>query len=793
MTHAAHPSRRRLLGGAAQAAIGLAALKSTAFAATGRRAGGFPGKAEPFPMEAVRLKPSVFLTAVEANQGYLKSVEPDRLLHNFRKGAGLTPKGEAYGGWEADTIAGHSLGHYLSAVSLMYGQTGEPLFKERSDYIVAELAACQKAQGDGYVAGFTRKRGDILEDGKVLFSEWERGDIKVAPFYTNGCWVPLYNFHKTFTGLFDAHRYCANEQALAVAKGLAGYIDGVFARLSDEQVQKILDCEHGGINESMAELHARTGDPRWLALAERIRHRKVLDPLSRGEDDLDYIHANTQIPKIIGLARLYELTGKPGHRTAASFFWTDVTGQRSYVIGGNADREYFQRAGAISKYITEQTCESCNSYNMLKLTRHLYQWAPDAAYFDYYERAHFNHILAQHNPKTGMFSYMVPLMSGSKRDFSTPFDDFWCCVGTGMESHSKHGDSIYWRGQDHLLVNLFIPSTLSWKEKGARFELETGYPFAERVAFKVTEARGTPFKIGMRIPSWCAAPSLSVNGAPHLIKAEHGYAVVGRAWKAGDRIELTLPMQVRVESTPDDPDTIALMHGPLVLAADMGPADKPFSGIEPALVSADVPSGFKAGAQPAVFRTEGIGRPGDLDFAPFFQQYERRTAVYFRRFTEPQWTAEQGRLAAEKARLVALDARSVDKINLGDGADEKAHGLESKLSYTGDYRRRGSRDARVEGFFQFRMKSGPGPLVLQATYWGDERNRLFNILVDGKVVATQKLQGEQPGAFMERDYPIPVALTQGKDSVLVRFEPVGDHSAGPVFACRLFKAETTAA
>jgi hypothetical protein len=250
---------------------------------------------------------------------------------------------------------------------------------------------------------------------------------------------------------------------------------------------------------------------------------------------------------------------------------------------------------------------------------------------------------------------------------------------------------------------------------------------------------------------------------------------------------------VRVESTPDDPDTIALMHGPLVLAADMGPADKPFSGIEPALVSADVPSGFKAGAQPAVFRTEGIGRPGDLDFAPFFQQYERRTAVYFRRFTEPQWTAEQGRLAAEKARLVALDARSVDKINLGDGADEKAHGLESKLSYTGDYRRRGSRDARVEGFFQFRMKSGPGPLVLQATYWGDERNRLFNILVDGKVVATQKLQGEQPGAFMERDYPIPVALTQGKDSVLVRFEPVGDHSAGPVFACRLFKAETTAA
>lgn len=792
MTRSALPSRRRLLGGAAQAAIGLAALRSTAFAAA--RQGGFPDKAEPFPMEAVRLKPSVFLTAVETNQAYLKSVEPDRLLHNFRSGAGLTPKGEAYGGWEADTIAGHSLGHYLSAVSLMYAQTGEPEFKARSDYIVAELAACQKARGDGYVAGFTRKRGDIVEDGKVLFSEWQAGDIRVAPFYTNGCWVPLYNFHKTFAGLFDAHRYCANDQALQVAKGLAAYIDGVFARLSDEQVQHILDCEHGGINEALAELYSRTGEPRWLALAERIRHRKVLDPLSRGEDDLDDLHANTQIPKIIGLARLYELTGKPAHAVAASFFWRDVTGQRSYVIGGNADRETFPRARSISRYITEQTCESCNTYNMLKLTRHLYGWAPDAAYFDYYERAHFNHILAQHHPRTGMFAYMVPLMSGSKRGFSTPFDDFWCCVGTGMESHSKHGDSIYWRGRDHLLVNLFIPSTLSWKEKGARFELETAYPFADRIAFKVTETDGTPFSIGLRIPAWCATPQLSLNGARQTITAEHGYAVLSRAWKAGDRIELVLPMQLRVEPTPDDPDTIALLHGPLVLAADLSPADKPFDGVEPALVSADVTGGFRPVAgQPAVFRTEGIGRPGDLGVSPFFQQYERRTAVYFRRFTQAQWSAEQVGLTAETARLSALDARSVDVLNLGDEAAEKAHGLDFKLSYTGDYRRRSSRDARVNGYFQFRMKVGPGPLVLQATYWGDERNRLFNILVDGQVVAIQQLQADQPGGFMERDYPIPQALTQGKASVLVRFEPVGDHSAGPVFACRMFRAETASA
>ena len=389
-----------------------------------------PGGVSPFPLEAVRLLPSPFLDAVNSNQRYLHKIEADRLLHNFRVHAGLKPKGETYGGWEADTIAGHSTGHYLTACSLMYGQTGDPESKKRADYIVSELAECQKAAGDGYVAAFTRRKDGKVEDGRVVFDEIKRGEIRSAGFDLNGSWVPLYNWHKLFSGLFEANTHCGSTRALIVATALAGYIDGVFSKVNDDQLQKVLNCEHGGINESFAELYSRTNDKRWLALAERIRHHRTLDPMFAREDKLPGLHANTQIPKVIGLARLYELTGKPEYATAANFFWDTVTAKYSYAIGGNSDREHFQAPNSLARYITDQTCESCNTYNMLKLTRHLFAWDPRSSYFDYYERAHFNHMLAQHDPSTGMFAYMVPLMSGSARSYSTEFNDFWCCVGS---------------------------------------------------------------------------------------------------------------------------------------------------------------------------------------------------------------------------------------------------------------------------------------------------------------------------------------------------------------------------
>ena len=447
-----HMDRRRVLQGSASAALLLAARPGTA---------SIQQPAKPVPLTAVRLLPSPYFTALGVNLEYLHRLEPDRLLHNFRSQAGLKPKGAVYAGWESDTIGGHTLGHYLSALSLMHAQTGDAECRRRVVYIVDELALCQSQSADGFVAGFTRRKGDTIEPGRLVFEEVRRGDIRARSFDLNGCWVPLYSWHKLMAGLLDAQQYCDSRPAVHVAEKLGGFIGGVFDALDDEQIQKMLACEHGGLNESFAELYGRTGNRRWLFLSERIYHRKILEPLSRGEDCLPNIHANTQIPKLIGLARLHELTGEARHLKAASFFWETVTRDYSYVIGGNADREYFEGPRSISRHITEQTCESCNSYNMMKLTRYLYAQQPRASYFDYYERTHLNHILAQHHPQTGMFAYMVPLMSGSHREFSTPFDDFWCCVGTGMESHAKHGDSIFWTRGNDIIVNLYIPATLN--------------------------------------------------------------------------------------------------------------------------------------------------------------------------------------------------------------------------------------------------------------------------------------------------------------------------------------------
>lgn len=790
-------SRRRLLQGAAPAALLLGSPLPGAAWGHAALPGLVPLKATALPLDAVRLLPSPYLTAVMANLAYLHQLEPDRLLHNFRAQASLPPKGEVYGGWESDTIAGHSLGHYMSALALMYAQTGDEESRRRLRYIVAELAACQARNPDGFVAGFTRKNGDVVEPGKLVFDEVRRGDIRSRGFDLNGCWVPLYTWHKLFAGLLDAQRHCGIDAAIPVAEKLGAYIDGVFADLNDEQVQQVLACEHGGINESFAELYARTGDRRWLALAERIYHKAVLEPLSQGVDCLPNIHANTQIPKLVGLARLYELTGEERHGKAARFFWETVTGHYSYVIGGNADREYFQAANSISKHITEQTCESCNTYNMLKLTRHLYAGMPDARYFDYYERAHLNHILAHQNPRTGMFAYMSPLMSGTHREYSTPFDDFWCCVGSGMESHAKHGESIYWQAGGDLIVNLYIPSTVTWRAGGMDLRLDTDYPYADDITLTVTRRRGKAPTLAptlaLRVPGWCAAPALTVNGEVQTVAARDGYLRLTRAWKAEDVIRLTLPRTLRLEPTVDDPDTVAVLYGPLVLAGDLGPATQPWSGLPPVLVGDDLLAGIRPQAEAAVFRTQGVAQPDDLMLRPFAFQHERNTAVYFRRFTPAQWRTEQANFQAEQARLQDMQARSVDVVHLGEMQAERDHQLDAKLSYPVVYRGRNGRDARSGGYFEFTARaskapSGAGPsapLTLQATYWGEERNRRFAILVDGVEIARESLNGEAPGAFFDRAYPIPEALTRGKDKIRVRFEPEPGLSAGPAFGILL--------
>ena len=777
-------TRRRFLASASVVALAGPLVAAAARPAAERV------QAQPLPMEDVRLAPSPFLDAVEANRRFLLALEPDRLLHNFHASAGLEPKAPVYGGWEARGIAGHSLGHYLTACALMHAQTGDGAVRERLRYTVSELARCQAAHGDGYVGGTTVERDGEVVDGKIVFEEIRQGDIRSGGFDINGGWVPLYTWHKVHAGLIDAVRFGKLDAAMPVMLGMAGYLATILEGLDEAQMQKLLAAEHGGLNDSYAETYALTGNPRWLRLAERIRHRAVLDPLTEQRNVLPGLHANTQIPKVIGLARLHELNGDPRHAEASRFFHQTVVQHHSYVTGGNSDREHFGPPDRLAPFLTDRTCESCNSYNMLKLTRHLWSWQPDASLFDFYERVQLNHILAHQHPKTGMFAYFMPLSPGSRRTWSTLEDSFWCCVGSGMESHAKHGDSIWWHEGETLFVNLFIPSAANWRAQGLKAAIEGEYPFSERVTLRIDAAPRRSLTLALRLPGWSDAPELRLNGNPTAFERRDGYARITRTWTAGDRIELDLPMHVHTEATPDDPNLIAYLHGPLVLAADLGPAEAAFDGPTPALVTAD-PAGAPV-ATDAVrhrFRLAGA-RPEGLELVPFYTQHDRRSAVYFPVFSEARWAQEEAAFRAAERERAALAARTVDVIELGEMQPERDHSFASNHSDLLSWGGRSGRQAwwGVGNYVEFTLAVRPGPMVLRALYWGEETDKNFTIAVDGETIATERRATAPARQFVGVDYPIPERLTAGKESVRVRFETQG--SDAPVYEVRMLEAET---
>lgn len=778
-------SRRQAMLGAAALAL---AARSTRVAATAPPR--FSPQARPLPLSSVRLRPSDYATAVETNRLYLLSLDPDRLLHNFRQYAGLAPKAPAYGGWEGETIAGHTLGHYLSALALCHQQTGDTQLRPRAQYIAAELAQAQARRGTGYIGALGRKRKDgTVVDGEEIFAEISAGDIRASGFDLNGAWSPLYTIHKQQAGLLDAHAVFRDATALHVASGMAGYIERVFTPLTPAQVQQVLVCEYGGLNESYAELYARTGQQRWLKMAELLHDDRVLAPLEQRDDQLADLHANTQVPKLIGLARLHELTGSARAGTGASFFWEAVTRHHSYAIGGNSDREYFSAPDTLAEYITEQTCEHCNTYNMLKLTRMLWSWQPDGALFDFYERAHLNHVMSAHDPDTGRFTYMTPLMSGAAREYSGKGDDdFWCCVGTGMESHSKHGDSIFWEGRNGTLyVNLYIPAQADWASRRARIVLDTRYPFEPESRLHFDRVASGRFPVALRVPAWAAGRSIvKVNAQPVSPLLQRGYAIVDRAWRSGDTLSIALPLELRLESTPGDARTVAVMQGPMVLAADLGDAGQPWSGTDPALVGMTPLAQFAAAdVGQARYQAHDAVRPNDLAFVPFYRQYRRRSAVYFRHYSESDWAQQVIAWQAEQQRQKDLLARTIDVVALGEEQAERDHDLKSAISYPVVYRGRHGRDARSGGYIEFTLRVRPGPLTLMATYWGGERARDFDIRIDGTTVATQHLGNDRPGQFFDVAYPLDPKLTESRASVRVRIEPHAGNTAGPVFGMLL--------
>jgi hypothetical protein len=730
-------------------------------------AAGPPQRLEAVPARFVSLRPSVFADAQAANRAYLVSLSPDRLLHNFHRSAGLPPRGQAYGGWEALSLAGHTLGHYLSACALTVANTGDPLLRQRLTDTVAEMARIQAAHGDGYLAGSTLWSG---ADGKSVYEDLRRGRIEVESFSLNGGWAPLYNWHKLHAGLLDAHGLAGTPRALEVALGLAGYLATLIEGLSDEQVQKVLVAEHGGLCEAYVQTYALTGQERWLRIARRLRHRAVLEPLEQGRDALAGLHANTQIPKIIGLARLHELTGDPAAAGTARFFHRIVTEQHSYVIGGNSDREHFAAPGKIAGHISETTCEACNSYNMLKLTRHLYAWEPRASLFDSYERTQINHILAHQRPDTGRFVYFMPMAAGARRSYSTATDSFWCCVGTGMESHAKHADSIYWQGAGTLYVNLFIPSRLTLPDEGFELELDTAYPMDGAVRLTILRAPRRAQEIALRLPGWCATPMLRLNGAEIAVQASaQGYARLNRRWRAGDKIELVLPMTLRAEPTPDDPNLVAFLSGPLVLAADLGPADRPFERSTPALIGDAPPANLlRPAAEPHHFKAKI--QDGEALFRPFFNQYDRRTAVYAPVFSRARWAAEgESFLQRERARI-ELAARTVDAVYLGEQQPEIDHGVVSAGSEIFQLNGRSGRRVGLGGHLEVRLKR-PGAATLQLVCWGADVGQKARVFLDGAPAGVIELPGRATDGFVTQDHPLPAAAGDG--AVRLRLEPIG--------------------
>jgi DUF1680 family protein len=739
--------------------------------------------AYPFSIKDVRLLDGPFKQAMEADARYLLVIEPDRLLSEFRAHAGLKPKAEKYGGWESSGLAGHTLGHYLSACSMEYAATGDVRFRDRVGYIVGELAVCQKARGSGYIGAIPR------ED--TLWAEVGAGKIRSHGFDLNGAWSPWYTVHKVMAGLLDAWLYTGNAEALRVERGMADWAGGVVGHLSDSVRQRMLACEYGGMNEVLANTYAITGDKKYLELSYDFYDKRILDSLAMGLDDLAGKHSNTQIPKVIGCARRYELTADQRDKRIAESFWSLVVSGHSYATGGNSDYEYLGRSGKLNDELTDNTTETCNTYNMLKLTRHLFAWHPSAALMDYYERALYNHILASQDHRDGMMCYFVPLRMGGHKEYSDSFNTFTCCVGSGMENHVKYGEGIYSRGADgSLYVNLFISSRLDWKEKGVRIEQRSGIPREARVGLTVMAARpGVRWVLRIRKPYWAGRNvRVWVNGMlqKKVVMGSDGYLAIRRTWKKGDRVLVELPEDLHSEGMPDNPSRVALFYGPVLLAGELGAREPdPVSGI-PVLVSSSADPNRWMRRLPGdslVFRTVSAGQPGDITLIPFNRTENEYYSVYWDLFTPQGWAVQQEKYRAERIRAQELEDRTVDGLRLGEMQAERDHSFGGENLHGGEAHGRQWRSAEDGGYFSFVMKvDSAAANVLICDYWGDDhRGRVFDIQVEGKTIATQSLGAFKQSKYYEISYPVPDSLVRGKRSVTVKFVArSAQNGVGPV-------------
>jgi DUF1680 family protein len=762
-----------------------------------------------FPLGDIKLVDGQFKHARDLNIQTLLKYDVGRLLAPYRKEAGLTPKAKAYPNW--DGLDGHVGGHYLSAMAMNYAATGNTECKKRMDYMLTELKICQDANainnpgwGVEYVGGMPNSKG--------IWSTLKNGDFSVY----RSSWAPWYNLHKMYAGLRDAWLYAGNEDAKTIFLKFCNWGISITSVLSDDQMQSMLDSEHGGMDEIFADAYQMTGAEKYLKAAKRFSHKALLEPMAAGNDDLDNKHANTQIPKVIGFQRIAELTHDEEYVKASSFFWETVTKNRSLAFGGNSRKEHFPSAKACNDFINDvEGPESCNSYNMLKLTEDLFRSNPSAEYMDYYERTLYNHILSTQNPVHGGYVYFTPARPRHYRVYSAPNEAMWCCVGTGMENHGKYNQLIYTYHNDSLFLNLFIPSELNWRKKGIKIKQETNFPFEEKTNLTVTEG-SSHFQLMVRYPSWVndGALKVTINGETIPV-ASHpsSYFAIYRLWKSGDVVEILLPMHNEIEHLRNVPEYIAFLHGPILLSAKTGTED--LAG----LVADDsrwgqIPSGKKLPIDkaPILIQENDLSKITDelvpvknkpLNFTlprleminpinvlmePFYQIHDARYMMYWMALTSTQYQSYLDSIAADEKAKLELENRTVDFVAAGEQQPEADHDMKSSNSNSGNNMDEFWRNANRGGYFSYDLATkGKTDLSLIIRYWGYEwGSSKFDIEIDDQKFISEDNTGKwYQSKFLDVEYKIPNSMITGKDHIRIKFQAAPFSTAGPVYFIRL--------
>jgi len=754
-----------------------------------------PMKLEPFAMTQVRLLDGSFKTSQDINRKYLDSLDVDSLLKNFRVNAGLPAPGNDLAGWEAPNCAirGHFTGHYLSALALMYASTGDESLKQKGGYMVGELAKVQQALGEGYLSAFPKNAWDVVEAAKPN-------------------WAQYYTIHKIMTGLFDQYQYCDNRQALQILKGMASYFKKRLDKFNLDRMATILNAtEEGGMCDVLWNLYSVTDNSEHRVLAIKFEKRRFITPMSLREDVLTGLHGNTHIPLVIGAERRYELTGNKKYRDMSVFFWDCVANKRCYATGGTTLLEVWPQANKLADTLGYRNQECCKTHNMLKVTRHLICWTADPKYADYYERALFNSILGTHDCDEGRLMYYIPLKTGFQKSVLSHSCHFYCCTGTGIESHSKFNDSIYFHDGNGIYVNLFIASALNWQDKGVQLEQHTNFPEKDSSAFVFHTSASVALDLNIHVPYWATkGVEVIINDVPQAVTAKpSSYLTITRKWSDGDRVDVRMPMSLHLHPMPDDPELMAIMYGPLVLAGITEPCD---TGL-PYIIAcgkefpekdlhantdfflADpkkLDSWIKpVNDSPLTFRT--IGQVRDITFVPFNRITGERYGVY-RVVTTPGSPKHQQLLAdvqkrKDEARAKErLAARRMDFVQVGNSESEKAHNYKGQNSATGPWQGENWRHATSGGWWSWDIKVNPNmQMELLCTYWGSDTGRIFDILADDEIIATQALDNNKPNEFFDVLYSIPQKLTKGKDKITVKFQAHENSMAGGIFECSMLK------